>query len=326
MRMSAQSDTLKSDTRKFAQMSLSDEAIERVVLLTSGSARPDDWTAFEQWRRQSDAHERAAQEAEALWRDIGQTPQARAAARSPLTLKKKTRTGLLACAALAASIAIVFAANILQPASAIWADHATAPGERLDVALPDGSTVLLNAASSLSVAYEDNVRRVILHEGEALFTIKSHPLPFIVTAEYGDVRVHGTVFSVREQPDSQLVRVSEGTISLHPANTPDQPIRLRAGQQIRTDGVNTSPITQAQMRSALAWTRGKLIFNRHPLSDVVAELQRYQKGRILITNSDLAGLRVSGIVDLNRIGGFPDNLADIIGVRTLRLPLLTILY
>ena len=320
----------QSDTRKCAEVSLSDEAIEHMVLLTSGSALPDDWTAFEQWRRQSDAHERAAREAEALWRDIGQTPQAMAAGRSdtrpPLTLKKKTGTRLPACAALAASIAIVFSANILQPASAIWADHATSPGERLDVALPDGSTVLLNAASALSVAYEDNMRRVILHEGEALFTVKSHPLPFIVTAEYGDIRVHGTVFSVRERPDGQLVSVSEGTVSIHPAKTPDQPIRLRAGQQIGTDGVTTSPVTQVQMRTELAWTRGKLIFNRHPLNDVVAELQRYQKGRILITNPALAGLRVSGIVDLNNIGGFPDNLADIIGVRTLRVPLLTVIY
>ena len=324
MRMSAQ-----SDTGKFTEVSLSDEAIEHVVLLTSGASRPDDWTAFEQWRRQSDAHERAAREAEALWRDIGQTPQALAADRPdprPLALKKKTGARFLACAALAASIAIVFSANILQPASAIWADYATAPGERLNVALPDGSTVLLNSASALSVAYENDLRRVILHEGEALFTVKSHPLPFIVTAEYGDIRVHGTVFSVREQPDGQLIRVSEGTVSVHPDKTPDQPVRLRAGQQISTDGVNTSPVTRVQTRTAMAWTRGKLIFNRHPLNDVVAELQRYQKGRILITNPALAELRVSGIIDLNRIGGFPDNLAEIIGVRTLRVPLLTVIY
>ncbi|MDR0251739.1 MAG: DUF4880 domain-containing protein, partial [Brucellaceae bacterium] len=58
-------------TRYETDISLSDEAIDRIVQLSSGRATAQDHAQFADWRRQSADHELAAREAEALWQGIG---------------------------------------------------------------------------------------------------------------------------------------------------------------------------------------------------------------------------------------------------------------
>ncbi len=66
--------------------------------------------------------------------------------------------------------------------------------------------------------------------------------------------------------------------------------------------------TAADPENARAWTRGRLIFEDEPLGEVVAELNRYHKGLIRITDSRLNGLRVSGVFALNDPIGVVDTL------------------
>ncbi|MGH8650772.1 MAG: FecR family protein [Gammaproteobacteria bacterium] len=48
-----------------------------------------------------------------------------------------------------------------------------------------------------------------------------------------------------------------------------------------------------------AWQRRKLFFKDRPLARVVAEIDRYRAGAILITDPELKDLRVSGIFPLD---------------------------
>jgi transmembrane sensor len=54
-------------------LTLSDEAIEWIVLLGSGSATNEDRAAFEEWRCRSPAHADAAEEAASILDDIART-------------------------------------------------------------------------------------------------------------------------------------------------------------------------------------------------------------------------------------------------------------
>ncbi|MEM9687654.1 MAG: FecR domain-containing protein, partial [Bacteroidota bacterium] len=76
---------------------------------------------------------------------------------------------------------------------------ATQTGDRKKVTLPDGSTVILNAESSLTYPknFTDSIRQVTL-TGEAFFDIKRNTTqPFIVKTEYLSVKVLGTAFNVK---------------------------------------------------------------------------------------------------------------------------------
>jgi len=73
---------------------LSDRAVEWVVLIHSGKATAEDRAGLARWRGLSPRHEDAYQEAQSLWRDMGEVcvPEDRAAAvRPPARLDGRTR-------------------------------------------------------------------------------------------------------------------------------------------------------------------------------------------------------------------------------------------
>lgn len=76
----------------------------------------------------------------------------------------------------------------------VRADHRTSTGEQRTITLADGSTVQLNAETGLSVTWTQNVRRLVLHQREAFFTIApDQASPFEMEAGGGTVRALGTM-------------------------------------------------------------------------------------------------------------------------------------
>lgn len=340
-------------SRDRSDSGLSDEAIERLVHLRSGRATEADRAAFAAWRRQSPAHDAAAREAESLWHDLAETPTA--AAHSEAWARQETdgppggfphgpseryrarlaRRAVLTGGLAASAAAIVVGSGAIGPVSGVFADYATRVGARREVALPDGSTAVLNSATALSLAYSPEERRLVLHAGEALFDVAADAArPFVVTAASGEIRALGTVFSVRHESDAIRVMVSEGTVEVRSEGGRGDPRQVAARQQTTFDarGFDAQGVaapTSLDVAAATAWVRGKLIFNKRPLAEVVAELERHQAGRIVILDKKLESLEVSGVFDL----GDPDDgpsaalgtLERILRVRVVRLPLLTLI-
>lgn len=296
----------------------SDEAIDWVVRLRSGRAAADH-AAFAAWRQRSPAHEAAAAQAETLWRDIGTVGVKRGGAR-PLD-----RRAVLGGAAAASVAALTVGSGAVGPLARLYADHATRVGERREVRLPDGSLVALNTATALSVAFSAGERRVVLHEGEAQFEVLGDPArPFVVRADGGEVQALGTVFSVRNTGGVVEVMVSEGSVEVRVGT---HALRLTADERVAFGADGEPGVAEpVDARTETAWRRGKLIFNRRPLGDVAAELQRYRPGRIVVADERLRALEVSGIFEL----GDPDSLLHTVeqtmAARVVRLPLLTVIY
>ncbi|OLS62798.1 hypothetical protein PSEMO_23590 [Pseudomonas putida] len=277
---------------------LSDAAIDWQVLLHSGSASAADRARYQRWRGLSAEHLLAAEEAEALWGDIGHTE---AAAQLPAAPRRSRRWG----SAIAASLLLALVGyGGWQQAPALLADYHTSTGERRTVTLEDGSRVTLNSASALSVKYSAERRLVSLREGEALFEPAQDPRPFVVEGGGEAVQGSDAVFSVRRLGNVPRVVVARG--------------EARIGEQ----RLAASPDAQAQT----AWQRGKLIFNGRPLREVIAELERYQQGSILISNSQLGALPVSGVFDLNDPHDLLRTLEQRYDLKVTYLPWLAVLY
>jgi len=93
--------------------------------------------------------------------------------------------------------------------------YATAVGQQETALLADGSTVLLNTNTQISVDYGRHYREVQLLQGEALFTVaKNATRPFRVQAGNGRVEAIGTAFAVRLKEDAVDVMVKEGRVIL----------------------------------------------------------------------------------------------------------------
>lgn len=310
-------------------VALSDEAIDWIVLLGSGSATEADRAAFETWRSRSPAHADAAEEAASILDDIGRSRTAGeyreigAAIRGPTPSRARVSRRTVLTGGVAAAAVTVFASGTFGPRSGLLADYATGVGGRKRIVLEDGSVAWLNTASALSVDYTAKERRLTLHDGEALFEVaKDKARPFIVMAGKGEARAVGTVYSVRRRGALNDVIVREGIVEVRSG---DDLVRMTAGHQIAYgDGILGS-LRFADSTAATAWARGKLIFNHRPLGEVAAELERYQVGKVVVRGERLKRLQVTGVFDLGDNTAMLRAIAATVDVPVTRLPLLTII-
>lgn len=303
---------------------LEDEAIERLVHLHSGRANAADRLAFQNWSQLSPAHRAAAQTAQALWSAL---PQTETAQRHEVagTISTRSHRRWRGSAASAASLAMIaLTLGLYHQGPVLYADHSTTTGERREIHLADGSQVWLNSGTALSVDFSDARRDIRLYRGEALFAVaKDSERPFVVHAAEGEVRAIGTRFDVDLRDHQVEVRVSEGVVQVDSAGAP--PARLTIGQGLQyQQGQAPGAVRDVDLRSADAWQRGKLIFNRQPLGEVLGELERYLPGKLYLTDDTLRALLVSGVFELDDPRGMLDTLVQTQPVQITRLPLLTL--
>jgi len=177
--------------------------------------------------------------------------------------------------------------------------YASVVGETRSIALADGSTVTLGAASAISVEYAARVRRVVLTDGEALFSVAKNPArPFIVEAAGGSAQALGTVFNVHRGPEGVTVAVAEGVVQVKATtDTPAPAVRLPAGTEVTyTAQAELGAVRNVRAERVGGWRRGVLSFIDRPLGAVVADLNRYSTRLIAIDDESLKQMRVSGSV------------------------------
>jgi transmembrane sensor len=188
---------------------------------------------------------------------------------------------------------------------------ATAVGEVRKLALPDGSTVVLNPDARLVVEFVAHERRIALGRGEAYFQVAKDPQrPFIVGVGSVAVRAVGTAFDVRRRADAVEVLVTEGKVRVDAAsdghsllaNTGvDRPVLL-AGQRVVVPLAESGmpgpavpvAVTPSQISEALAWRERRLDFKATPLAEIVAEFNRYNEHKLVIVDPALADRRFGG--------------------------------
>ncbi|MFC5694783.1 FecR family protein [Pseudomonas sp. GCM10022186] len=270
-----------------------------------GESEPALRREFEVWLHAAPEHVDAYTRAQDLWR-LTQPGAARLAEEDAAGLDAllarmdaapRRRIGRWGAAlAMAASLLLAAWVGGWQPQNLLddlGADYVSAPGEVRDVALADGSVLTLDADSAVAVHYGAHARQVELRRGAAFFKVSPGQVPFVVTANGGEARVLGTRFEVRLRPDGARVTVEQGRVGVRAHSDGAQQV-LGAGQQVAfADGV-AGAVERVDVPAQLSWREGRLTFYRTPLSEVLAELDRYYPGRIVLLDDELAGKRISG--------------------------------
>lgn len=294
------------------------------VLLRDEDVTEADRQRFAAWRDADPAHERAWAETEKLWTRMDAAVPALRLRESfrksvPQTAPKSapglSRRGWLKQAAAAALI--LGGGLVVAVSSDYFADHHTGVAERRSLALADGSTVELDADSALSVSFSAGQRRITLHRGRAFFQVASDAArPFVVAARTGEVRALGTAFDVKITPDAVQVVVSEHAVAV---SLGQESVRLEQGRALEYGDKGIGPASSADIASQHAWRQNRLFFQEAPLREVVADLERYRPGRILIADADLAGLPVTGFFHAGQTEAALQTIEATLPVRLTRL-------
>lgn len=284
---------------------LSDQAIEWIILLNSADATDTHRQQAAQWIKRSPSHRRAFVEAEQLLLDMGEAMMHKEPNLQLQTIppKKPFYAQYWLRILAVASLLLALVLPISNITDAWLSDYYTGVGEQKSITLADGSWVMLNTDTALSVTYSAAGRRLLLKRGEAVFHVAAdRNRPFEVVTDTAMIKALGTVFAVATTGETSRVTVEEHAVSVKGRQEQAYAInaRINAGQQAIYDSDHglQAPIAVDSAQSA-AWQRGKLIFKNQPLAMVVAELDRYFPGRIVILHEPLTKLRVSGVFPIN---------------------------
>lgn len=227
--------------------------------------------------------------------------------------------------ALAASLlaAIVLASILLSGGRWLTEAHgaeeqvlASAIGEIKEIALPDGSRLVLDSNTRIEVRITATERRLTLREGRVRFMVAHERRPFIVSAAANEVVATGTVFDVDLIHGRLAVVLLQGAVEVRRANgrTASAIHRLRAGQKLIATS-QSSPIVGRAARGESLWPRRMLEFDEVPLEMAAAMVNRYSVTQLKVGNARIGALRVSGAYRAGDIPGFAHSLAAAFRLR-----------
>ncbi len=176
----------------------------------------------------------------------------------------------------------------------VWS---TGAGEWKVIALPDGSSITMNASSRLEAEFLTNERRIRLLAGQALFRVsKNLQRPFVVAAGQRTVTALGTTFDVRLSPGDLRVTLVDGRVAvktLHGFSGPSV-VELRPSQQLEMVGVDAPTVRRVNAVAETAWADGQVIFADASLPDAVTQMNRYSKEQV-IAGPELSKFRINGM-------------------------------
>lgn len=174
----------------------------------------------------------------------------------------------------------------------------TPRGGQYKIILPDGSSIWLNAASSLRfpTSFVGDERRVEL-SGEGYFEIKRNARkPFVVASAEQEVTVLGTHFNINAYKDNNLIKTTllEGAVKISKGK---QSYVLAPGQQatLNNSENNISIARNVDVDAAVAWKDGKFSFDETNIKEVMQQVARWYDVEVLY-KGDFSNVELTGVI------------------------------
>ncbi|WP_103863811.1 FecR family protein [Aquimarina sp. I32.4] len=151
--------------------------------------------------------------------------------------------------------------------------YTTNQGEQLAVVLPDGSSVDLNASSTLThQRFFWSSNRKINLLGEAHFKV-STGTNFTVTTKLGKIEVLGTQFNIKDRTNEFIVDCYEGKVKVSTYDNQQKVLQKGEGVFLKNNQLTEETVSGNEPM----WKKGESIFNSVPLKNVLDELERQYK-------------------------------------------------
>lgn len=213
--------------------------------------------------------------------------------------------------------------------------YETAVGEHSNVNLPDGSQLVLNTNSRVTVKYSDEHRLFLLERGEINIEVahdKNRPLS--VMAGNKVVQAVGTAFNVRLQTDNQVallvtdgkVLVAQKTIpqtidKIIAERLPATALAVSKGEKI-TLGAERETIAKVddnEIVAKLSWRQGNLVFRGETLEEALVEINRYTSVQFEVADESIKQERIAGLFKAGDVDGLLAALEQNFNIHNQRL-------
>ncbi len=146
------------------------------------------------------------------------------------------------------------------------------PGEHLLAELPDGSTVELNAGSTIKYhPLKWRFERKLTFEGEGFFKVQKGE-KFEVESENGITRVLGTSFNIYARNNNYRVTCLTGLVKV--ISTSDESVLLQANSHVEIEKGELILKKDYNSEKVVGWKNNLFYFSGTPLKEVIDEIER----------------------------------------------------
>ena len=277
------------------------------------AANPDHATRFERatdvWdmvpgttsRSPSEASPSEASPAEASSAEASSAGSASAGL--PVVSRRRAMAGITALVVTAAGGTVA-----VQSAYAAT-PYETGIGEQRRIALGDGSTMLLDAATRVRVIATPDRRRLWLKRGRIDLSVASMATPFRLDAGGDEMTARAGRFDLRRDEDDRVAMTAIAGRAV--VSTATAPVILNDGDRMRNGGAVDRP----DLAVTQAWTSGRAAFHDDTLQAVADEANRYSVTRLVIADRAAAERRVSGMYRTGDTLALARSLAALLSLR-----------
>lgn len=170
-------------------------------------------------------------------------------------------------------------------------------GQRVQLTLQDGTSVWLNAQSTLTfpARFTGKTRRVTV-SGEAYFDVaKDTKKPFIVSTQDLEMKVLGTQFNVYSYQECDYIKTDlvEGSLMVYNKKSPHASVILKPNEQMV---VKDGKMIVGKIRNAdyFLWKDGIYTFKNERLLDIIEKLQLYYDVKIIVKDPQIFDVYYTG--------------------------------
>ncbi len=315
------------DNKKIEDL-LADDSFLRWL---GGDAAPEESEMWEKWLLQDPANETICREAKKLYRSlnfkeelpdtIGELNKLRSAVANYEMARRRSasrpayyRVSIAVAAILLLALTVFFQFGEWNHAAEeavsepVFEEVNTRYGQLQQIRFPDGSSVILNANSSLAYPESFSGEEIVFHiDGEAYFDIVPAGSGDDIRRRYtiktpdGSVSVLGTRFNVNTRNSSTEVVLEQGVVEVSAGEgavrdegerqsyimSPGELAIFSAKNgQIRTESIRTELYT--------SWRNLELVFDETPLYQIADRIEHTYGVEVVIRNRELRNMRFSG--------------------------------
>ena len=299
------------------------DATNWYVQLTSGSATEQDRQAWKEWLNADPANKLAWQQVEEVTNCfMGLNTKTSMAVLNRRYVATPALNGRRQFVKNLGLLLAVSSAGWLTYKEKPWyhfmADYSTAKGEVQKFRLDDGSRLVLNTDTKVSIHFDEQVRSVRLLQGEVYVETaqESNPVyrPFIVQTMHGTVTALGTRFSTRIYNNRSCVNVFEDAVEVRPIDGLGDKVVVNAGEEVKFTSMLFQQKMLFDMSAVDAWTKGFIIVDNMPLAKVIDELSRYRRG-VVRCDPTIADLEISGAFPITDVDAALLSIAKTLSIR-----------
>lgn len=292
---------------------------------------PAEQQELQQWLAASETHRKVLFEMATLWDKMDSLARLADLFQAPA---KKPANKLRYYGAVAASLLLavvffgsnvttqlpsLFMASQQSPSAILDGVYETAIGEHSNVNLPDGSQLVLNTNSRVTVKYSEGHRLFFLERGEINIEVahdKARPLSVIARNKV--VQAVGTAFNVRIYNDKEVaLLVTDGKVlvakntsaktidTIIPERLPTSSLAISKGEKILLGAreEKIAKVDENDIATSLSWRQGNLVFRGETLEQAVREINRYTPVQFEIGDERIKQERIAGLFKAGDVDG-----------------------